>query len=423
MTSLDLFGILMVLAAACAFINHRFVKLPAAIGIMLLSLVASILLLLVSLVVPGLAETMKSFVESIEFDDTLMEGMLSFLLFAGALHVNLDDLKKEWGLVMVLATVGVVVSAFLIGFITFGLADVMGFQIPFIWCLAFGALIAPTDPVAVLGILKSVGAPKSLETKITGESLFNDGVGVVVFLAILATMGTAGGHGDADALSIAKLFVIEAGGGILLGLAAGYGCYRLLRSVDAHQVEVLLTIALVAGASRFAHATHVSGPLAMVVAGLLLGNHGRSFAMSDDTRDHLDKFWMLLDETLNAVLFMLIGLELFVLELGPKILLFSACLIPLSLLVRFIAVAGPVTVLKKVRTFSPGVIKILTWGGLRGGISIALALSLPPGPERDILLTATYVIVVFSVAVQGTTLKGLIQKNLPASSSPADSGH
>ena len=417
MNSLDLFGILIVLAALFAFINHRYIKLPAAIGIMLLSLVTSIVLLLLGLAVPVIGEAARGFVTSIDFDQTLMEGMLSFLLFAGALHVNLDDLKEQWKLVLALATVGVVLSAFLIGFLAFGTSEVFGFTLPFIWCLAFGALIAPTDPVAVLGVLKSVGAPKSLETKITGESLFNDGVGVVVFLAIVATMTTmadaAGGSADVDLLGILKLFIYEAGGGILLGLAGGFAVYKLLASINSFQVEVLLTIALVAGASRFAHALHISGPLAMVVAGLLLGNYGRSFAMDEETRDHLDKFWHLIDEALNAVLFLLIGLELFVIQLEPKVLLFGAVMIPLSLLVRFIAVAGPVTILKRFRTFSPGVIKILTWGGLRGGISIALALSLPPGPERDILLTATYVIVIFSVAVQGTTLKGLIRRHLP----------
>ena len=417
MNSLDLFGILIVLAALFAFINHRYIKLPAAIGIMLLSLVTSIVLLLLGLAVPVIGEAARGFVTSIDFDQTLMEGMLSFLLFAGALHVNLDDLKEQWKLVLALATVGVVLSAFLIGFLAFGTSEVFGFTLPFIWCLAFGALIAPTDPVAVLGVLKSVGAPKSLETKITGESLFNDGVGVVVFLAIVATMTTmadaAGGSADVDLLGILKLFIYEAGGGILLGLAGGFAVYKLLASINSFQVEVLLTIALVAGASRFAHALHISGPLAMVVAGLLLGNYGRSFAMDEETRDHLDKFWHLIDEALNAVLFLLIGLELFVIQLEPKVLLFGAVMIPLSLLVRFIAVAGPVTILKRFRTFSPGVIKILTWGGLRGGISIALALSLPPGPERGILLTATYVIVIFSVAVQGTTLKGLIRRHLP----------
>ncbi len=422
MNFLDASAILLTLAAVFGYVNHRFIKLPTTIGIMLIGLFFSILVILFGdhfLVISNAAD---HFVESIDFDTTLMQGMLSYLLFAGALHVNINDLKDQKRLVAILASLGVILSTFLVGGAFYYLFPLFGHQVPFIWCLVFGSMVAPTDPVAVLGILKSAKAPKSLETKITGESLFNDGVGVVVYLALLGlavNSGDHGGHGgdphgshgDSGALGIAKLFLFEAGGGVLWGAATGLAAYYLIRSIDNYQIEVLITLALVTGGYRAASAMHISGPLAMVVAGLMIGNQGRLLAMSDVTRAHLDKFWELVDEILNAVLFLLIGLELFVLKLSGPAITAGLVAILIGLTARFLAVWLPVTLLKHTRTFSPGVIRVLTWGGIRGGISVALALGLPKDNDyRDLFLVMTYVVVIFSIAVQGLTLGPVIRK-------------
>ncbi|HAT21130.1 MAG TPA: sodium:proton antiporter, partial [Verrucomicrobiales bacterium] len=343
---------------------------------------------------------------------TLMEGMLSFLLFAGALHVNLGNLLDQKRLIAIMASFGVVFSTFVIGGATWLLFPLFGFEVPFLWCLVFGALISPTDPVAVLSILKTAGAPKSLETKITGESLFNDGVGVVVYLAVLGmALGGHGDHGMTGAGDVAKLFLVEAGGGMLWGFMIGFAAYFMLRSIDNYQIEVLITLALVTAGYRLASHWHLSGPLAMVVAGLMIGNQGRSFAMSEKTREHLDTFWELVDEILNAVLFLLIGLELLVLNLSGRAIAVGAILIVVVLAARFAATSIPVMLLKSRREFSPGVIRILTWGGLRGGISVALALGIPKDfAYRQEFLVATYVVVVFSIVVQGLTLKPLVAR-------------
>jgi CPA1 family monovalent cation:H+ antiporter len=319
----------------------------------------------------------------------------------------LNDLANQKRLIAILASVGVVLSTFIVGTIVYFLLSAFGIQFSYIYCLLFGALVSPTDPVAVLGILKTAGVPKSLETKITGESLFNDGVGVVVFLAIL---GIATGKSDGSVGDIAELFLLEAGGGVVLGAVFGALAYFLLKTIDNYQVEVLVTLALVMGVYSLALALHMSGPLAMVVAGLMIGNHGRRLAMSDTTRDHLDKFWELIDEVLNAILFVLIGLEFLVLTINGTNVLLGLIAIPIVLLARLIAVSIPIAALKPFKQFSKGVVPILTWGGLRGGISVALALAIPAGPEREVFLTMTYVIVIFSIAVQGLTLKPLINK-------------
>jgi len=308
----------------------------------------------------------------------------------------------------VLATVGVVLSTFLVGGATWGIVGLLGLELPFIYCLLFGALISPTDPIAVLSIMKSAGASKSLETKISGESLFNDGVGVVVFLVLLETL--TAGH-EPSLLHIAEFFLLEAVGGAILGLVAGWICYRLLMSVDNYQVEVLLTLALVMGGYTLAHVIHVSGPIAMVVAGLLIGNRGRRLAMSETTREHLDSFWELVDEILNAVLFVLIGLEVLLVPKVPAFLVAGLIAIPFTLLSRLIGVAGTVGVLRLRRTFSRNAVWIMTWGGLRGGISVALALSLPKGDERSIVLALAYAVVVFSILVQGLTIGRLIRRS------------
>ena len=406
MEVLDLAALLLTLAAIFSYINFRFLKLPTTIGIMLIAMLISI-----SLVVLGhcgfesIQNKATVVLEGIDFNKALMHGMLSFLLFSGALHVNLEDLDQHKWIISILATFGVVMSTFMVGSIAWMVFLLIGLKLPFIYCLLFGSLIAPTDPIAVIGILKKAGVPKSLETKITGESLFNDGVAVVVFLVIMGIV--TGGH-DVTAGHIMLLFVKEAIGGVLFGLAIGWLAYRMLKSVDNYQVEVLLTLALVMGGYAFAHAIHVSGPIAMVVAGIFIGNRGRLFAMSENTREHLDSFWELMDEILNAVLFLLIGLEILVLTIKGNYLIAGLIMIPVVLLARFISVGVPVTFMRRVRDFSPHAVKIMTWGGLRGGISVALALSLPNGPEREALLTVTYIIVIFSILVQGLTIERFV---------------
>lgn len=401
----DIIAILISLSAVFSWVNYRMLKLPTAIGLMLSALLMSLVLQLP--LFGGLEHQAEAMLASIDFDETLLHGMLSFLLFAGALHVNLNDLAQQRWVIGILSTVGVVGATFLIGGGVYYLFAWLNIEVPFIYCLLFGSLISPTDPIAVLGILKSAGAPKTLETKITGESLFNDGVAVVVFL-VLADI--AAGDAEVSAASVATLFFTEAIGGLVFGLLAGSLAFFMLKRVDNYQVEVLITLALVTGGYAAAEHLHLSAPIAIVVAGLLIGNHGRSAAMSEKTREHLDTFWELVDEILNAVLFVLIGLEVLVISLREDYLLAGALAIPLILLVRLISVGLPIGLMRSFRSFTPGVVSILTWAGLRGGISVALALSLPSGEMRDLLLTVTYVVVVFSIVVQGLTLGPLVKR-------------
>jgi CPA1 family monovalent cation:H+ antiporter len=414
---MKLFHILAFLVSVSAifsYLNYRFLKLPTTIGLMLIALLLSLGVILLGPVADGAEHEIHALLQSIDFEETLLHGMLSFLLFAGALHVNLADLSKQRWVIFVLATASVVGSTFIIGFLSYWTFGLLGLDIPLIFCLLFGALISPTDPIAVLGILKSVGAPKSLETKITGESLFNDGVAVVVFLVLF---GIAVGGQDASLGSVVHLFVQEALGGLVFGLAIGFLAFWMLKSVDNYQVEVLITLGLTTGGYVLAELLHLSAPIAIVVAGLLIGNHGRVMAMSEQTREHLDTFWELVDEILNAVLFVLIGLEVLMLSFRSEYLLAGLILIPLALLSRFICVGGPILILRRFRTFSPHVIKILTWGGLRGGISMALVLALPAGEMRDALLFVTYCIVVFSILVQGLTIGKLVRYSTAGSAS------
>ncbi|MDX1387952.1 MAG: sodium:proton antiporter [Acidobacteriota bacterium] len=404
MSLFAVFAIVITLTAIFAFVNERFLKLPTTIGAMVSALVAS--MILIGLGHAGIAEVgwAKTLLETVDFDDLLMTGMLSFLLFAGALHVNLESLlERKWS-ILALATIGVTLSTFLVGTAAWGLFRLLGFDIPYIYGLLFGALISPTDPIAVLGLLKRAGADERLETIITGESLFNDGVGVVVFLLI---RDIATGAHETTAPAVAKLFAIEAVGGVVLGLIAGYVAYLMIRQVDQYIVEILITLAVVSGGYAIAGYLHTSGPLAMVVAGLLVGNHGRTLAMSEHTRENLDNFWELIDEILNAVLFVLIGLEVLVLELRPAYLLAGLAVIPVVLLSRVVSTSVPLAMLRWFRQFPPYIVTILVWGGLRGGISIALALSLPVSPYRDLILVATYTVVVFSILVQGLSVARL----------------
>ena len=405
MEPLRAFAILITLAAGLSYLNHRFFKMPMTIGLMVISLVVSLVLMGLELVGVPVADQAETMMRGLDFSKLLLEGMLGLLLFAGALHVNLDDLADRALEITILASLGVVFSTLLVGAGIYLVSAWLGLGLGWLDGLLFGALISPTDPIAVLGILKRAGAPKSLETKIAGESLFNDGIGVVVFLLLLELV--AGGQ-DLSFSHAAGLLGTEALGGALLGLVAGYATYLLLKSVDNYQVEVMVTLALVMGGYSLASALHVSGPIAMVVAGLLIGNRGRRLAMSDTTREHIDTFWELVDVILNALLFVLIGLEVWVLSLKGQYLLAGVLAVPVALAARFISVGLPVTVMRHWRTFSPGAIKVMTWGGLRGGISVALALSLPPGPAREPILTMTYLVVIFSVVVQGLTVRGLV---------------
>jgi len=388
------------------YINVKFIKLPNAIGLMLIALIMSLGLLVSGLLFPSLITYYELLIQSIDFNKTLMSGMLSFLLFAGALHVNIDDLLEQKWIISIMATLGVLGSTFLIGGAVYYFLPVLGLEIPLIFALVFGALISPTDPIAVIGILKQVGAPKSLETKMAGESLFNDGVGVVVFSVIL---GIALGHGDASFSHISFLFFEEAIGGALFGGAIGFLVYKLLKSVDHYEVEILLTLALVLGGYSLASYLHLSGPIAMVVAGLLIGNHGKAFAMSENTHTQLFSFWALIDEFLNSVLFVLIGLEVLILSLSSQYVIAGLLVIPIVLLSRGVCVGIAVNLMRSVHTFSSHVVKLLTWGGLRGGISVALALSIPEVESRDLIIVMTYIVVVFSILVQGLTMKPLIQ--------------
>ncbi|WP_028314820.1 cation:proton antiporter [Desulfatibacillum aliphaticivorans] len=411
MEALNTIAILISMAAALAYINHRFLRIPMTIGLMLLSLAASLALILLEGMGLPVAHYADQLVSGIDFSTVLLNGMLGLLLFAGALHVNLDDLAAQKLEVAVFATLGVLASTFLVGGAFYYAASFFHMGLRFVDCLLFGALISPTDPIAVLAILKKAGAPKTLETKIAGESLFNDGIGVVVFLVLLEI---AAGSGHVSPGHVLALFGEEVLGGIALGLVAGYIAFRLLSSINNYQVEVLITLALVLGGYALANKLHISGPIAMVVSGLLIGNHGRRLAMSEETVDNLDTFWELIDEILNALLFVLIGLEVFILSFQGEFLIAGILAVPLVLLARFISVGGPVLVMKKWRPFAPKAISIMTWGGLRGGISVALALSLPKECNRELILTMTYAVVVFSILVQGLTIKRLVQSGKSA---------
>ncbi|MEE9160322.1 MAG: sodium:proton antiporter [Gammaproteobacteria bacterium] len=407
MNLFDIIALLITLTAIFSFINYCTLKLPMTIGVMLIGLLMSLGLLALKPLGLDLTIQASAILGAIDFNQTLMHGMLSYLLFAGALHVNLTDLANQKWLIASLATLGVLASTAIIGVLLWFILGLLGIDLPFIYCLVFGALISPTDPIAVLAILRTANAPKSLETKITGESLFNDGIGVVIFLLV---SGFAFGGIDITVSSVIIFFLEEALGGVVFGFIVGGITYAMLKRVDNYQVEILLTLALVTGGYALAEALHFSAPIAVVVAGLMIGNHGRMLAMSENTREHLDTFWELIDEILNAVLFVLIGLEILVITFESQLLVAGGLAIVIVLFARFISVGVPVFFIRKFRELTPGVTKILTWGGLRGGISVALALSLPASAERETILAITYCVVVFSILVQGLTIGKLIKR-------------
>jgi CPA1 family monovalent cation:H+ antiporter len=402
MTVFQIIAILISLTAIFSYLNHRYFKLPATIGVMLIALLVSLGLIGAGTFAPWIRDGAASLTRQIDFNNALMQGMLCFLLFAGALHVDLNDLADQKGVIATLSIVGVVISMFVFGTLIHFALGWLGFELNYVWCLLFGAAISPTDPVAVIGILKEARVPHSLEVQIAGESLFNDGIGVVLFI-VMSEIAVSGE--DASAAHIGQLFLEEAVGGAVFGFVMGWIAYRLLKSVDNYRVEVMLTLALVMGGYALASAIHTSGPIAVVVAGLFIGNHGRHFAMSDTTRTNLDAFWELIDEILNALLFVLIGLEILVLTFTRDLLFAGLLAIPAILLARWVSVVVPVIVIRRWREFTPGAVTIMTWGGLRGGISVALALSLPVSREREIVLAVTYVIVIFSILIQGLSLE------------------
>ncbi|MEP3891217.1 MAG: sodium:proton antiporter [Hellea sp.] len=434
----EIAALLLVLSGLLSWVNHAYLKLPHTIGLLVMALLTSFVMIGMEALFPALQvyETLTGAIGQIDFNETLMKGMLGFLLFAGALHVDIGKLRDAKWAIGSMATFGVVLSTFIVGTGFYFLTKLFGVHIPYIWALVFGALISPTDPVAVLSILKTVKMPKTLETKIAGESLFNDGVGVVVFTLIVAiATGAAGGHAmleqwdvagpimasasgahaSVGVLDVIELFLVDAVGGAILGAIAGYIGYKMMARIDEHAIEVLISLALVAGTYAVAQninilGHHLSGPIAVVVAGLMIGNKGAAFAMSEHTKEYLFGFWEMIDEILNSVLFLLIGLEILVLGLSSEFLIITLIAIPLVLLARLCAVFVPMKVIGTFKNFTKGAIPVLTWGGVRGGISVALALSLPDNEYKPLILTATYGIVIFSIIVQGLTVKRVVQK-------------
>jgi len=402
-------SILIFLTAVFAYVNDRLIKWPPTIGIMVIALLSSILLAILGNLIPGISSKALLLVSNINFEQVLMKIMLSFLLFAGALHIDANRLKKEFWPVMLMATAGTFISTFLVSIMAYYLFILFGLQIPYTYCLLFGALISPTDPIAVMGILKQAGIPKTLEMKIAGESLFNDGVGVVVFLTIFEV--AVNGIDKFSVGNTAVLFFKEAVGGILFGAVLGYLAHLLIKSIDNYRVEVLITLTVVMCGYSVADYFHLSGPLAIIIAGIIMGTKGKIDGLSETSRDYLGKFWDLTDEIFNAILFLLIGLEMLVIKVNPTIVIIGGVMIIVVLLARLLCVALPVMFLKIWMKFENNAILMLTWGGLRGGLSVAMALSIPEAMHRDEFVLITYIIVVFSIIVQGLTIGTLARKS------------
>jgi CPA1 family monovalent cation:H+ antiporter len=412
MSVFELIATLVSLAALFTFINVHYLRLPSTIGLMALALCLSGAVMGLSIGVPSLLETARSILRNYDFSRVLLDVMLSFLLFAGALEVNLRKLREEKWLILILATVGVLLSTVLVGTLAYGIFPLLGLDVSYVYCLLFGALISPTDPIAVLAMVQKADTDISsgMETRIAGESLFNDGVGVVIFLTILSVAQE--GVGAVSTLDVLGLFAQEAIGGILFGAGLGYAGFWVLRYIDNEHVEleVLVTLAMVLAGTQIAHGLHVSAPLAMVVMGIFVGHSGRPDYMAEVAGSYVHKFWHVVDEALNAILFLLIGLEVLIIPWTADYVVFGVLAIAITLLGRFTGVGVPISIMRTVRSFEQGTIRILTWGGLRGGISVALALSLPNVPVKDLFVTATYSVVVFSVIVQGLTVSPLFER-------------
>jgi CPA1 family monovalent cation:H+ antiporter len=410
MDRFQVLGILITVTAIYCYINHRWLRLPVTIGVMLIALGISLLHHFLNSIGFGLEErAIELWLRRIDFNKAVLHGMLSFLLFAGALHLDLHDLIEGKWRIGFLATAGVLVSTAIVGTLTWWGLRWVGIELSYAYCLLFGALISPTDAIAVLDALKSAKVPKHLEMTITGEALFNDGVAIVAFIVLL---GVATGTHEISPGGIGVLFLREAVGGSLFGLGIGYLAHVMLKSTDNKQVAVLITLAVVTGGYALADALAFSGPIAISVAGLLIGNYGRRTAMSTDTRKSLDVFWELTDYVLNAMLFALLGLESRLLSFSPQFLLAGLLAIPLVLLARFLSISLPATFMRPWQVFSSGSLQIMTWGGLRGGVSVALALSIPRGHERSVILAITYIVVIFSILVQGLTMERLVKRTM-----------
>lgn len=397
------FSVLIVLASLFAYINYRVLKLPSTIGIMVIAIIVSVTLVASGEnFLPKTTSHLTELVHSFDFTEVLMGAMLNFLLFAGGIHINIKDLKEQFGPVVIFSTVGVIISTFAVGFGVYYLLPLAGIQMPLIYCIVFGALISPTDPVAVLSILKQANVSKSLETKVAGESLFNDGMAVVVFTVVLQL--AIGTDVDLNVENIGLLLLREAGGGLLLGVLLGLSASRAMRMVDDYIISVLITLSVVMGGYLIAHEMHISAPLAMVAAGLFMGNFSESFQMKSETQDYLIKFWELIDEIMNAVLFLFIGFELLLIEDLNEYLVAGGICILIVLLARWVAIFVPTKFMAFKYRFSPQTVKVLVWGGIRGGVSIALALSIPVNEYSQIIISITYCVVVFSIIVQGLTI-------------------
>lgn len=404
------FSVLIVLASFFSYLNLRYLKLPSTIGIMIIAMLSSIILVVTGHLFPDTFTHFSNLLRDVDFTEVLMGAMLNFLLFAGAIHINLKDLKEQRGPIVIFSTVSVVISTFVVGGLLFYIAPMFHLDIPFLYCLLFGALISPTDPIAVMGVLKEAKVKKSLETKVAGESLFNDGVAVVVFAVILQL--TQSSDIDISFGNISWLLIKEAAGGFIVGALLGIGASNAMRKIDDYKVSVLITLSVVMGGYLIARAMHISGPLTMVAAGIVIGNYGKRTAMSATTKDYLNKFWELIDEILNAILFLFIGFELLIIPNITNYWLMGGISIVVVLFARFISIYIPVKVIPFRNKFSKGTIKVLVWGGLRGGVSIALALSIDEGPHKPVILAITYFIVVFSIIVQGLSVGKVATKAL-----------
>lgn len=397
------FSVLIVIASFFMYLNHRFLKLPATIGIMIIAMTVSVFMVLCgNALFPDTLKDFSQLIREFDFTEVLMGAMLNFLLFAGGIHVNINDLKEQKGPVMIYSTLGVIISTFVVGYAVYFILPLVGIELSLIYCLLFGALISPTDPIAVLGILKKANVSKSLETKIAGESLFNDGVAVVVFAILLAL--AQGAAIDLSVKHITLLLFQEAGGGILLGVLLGYTASRAMRNIDDYKLSVLTTLSVVMGGYLIARYFHFSSPLTMVAAGLFMGNFNKKFTMTSVTKDYLNKFWELIDEIMNAILFLFIGFELLLIPDLADYWLPGIIAIVVVLLARAISIWLPTKIIPFKNKFSNHTLKVLVWGGIRGGVSIALALSIANGEQKDIILSITYFVVVFSIIVQGLTI-------------------
>lgn len=403
-----LFSILITLAAFFSYINVRLLQLPSGISLMLMGAMVALGVIALGQISPGFAQLVEERLTLIDFSEFLLGILLSFLLFAGSLHVHLDDLRKSAKSIASFALIGTVLSTFIVGYGFHSLMQFFGEPIPILYCLLLGALISPTDPIAVMGILKKANLSRVVETNIVGESLFNDGIGVVIFATLLQIASV--GIENFGVVEISWLFVQEAVGGIIAGSLIGFAGYKLMKSIDHFQTEILISLAMVMGGYSLCHYLHVSGPLAMVVAGIMTGNRGKQLAMSDITRDYLGKFWEVTDEILNAILFMLIGLEIVTVDFEGHYIFLGIITALMIVAARYISLFFTASVFRFIKDLGPGTLKIMTWGGLRGGISIALALSLPANPYKNVIVSVTFVVVLFSILIQGFTVGALIKK-------------